>query len=431
MNKDKYISSLSQLSQSDVTQAYQKCRQRTLDLVESLSAEEMNLQTDVFTSPPKWHLAHTTWFFETFILKEFLSDYLFFNDKFEFLFNSYYNSIGKPYPRSQRGFLTRPSFQEILEYRHQIDCSILKLIESRFNESPRDWLHLVELGMHHEYQHQELILTDIKYSLFQNPTFPQFKTLAKSITNSVMDLIFVDFDECIVDIGASSTDGFCYDNESPPHKHLQLPFSIANRHTTNAEYLKFIEDGGYENPEYWIADGWETLKRENWKAPLYWKRNNQKKWQHFTLGGLLELDLNEPVCHVSYFEADAFARWSGVCLPTEQMLEIVARKTKVEGQFFSDQSLHPIAANDGKSDEVFDLYGKVWEWTKSPYSAYHGFKIAEGAVGEYNGKFMCNQFVLRGGSCLTHRAQMRPTYRNFFYPHERWQMTGIRLAKEH
>lgn len=387
-----------------VIEQFIETRQDSLKLVEPLVHDDFNLQAAYFTSPPKWHLAHTTWFFETFILKKYLVGYQSQNDKYEVLFNSYYNGIGEQYPRAKRGLLSRPTVTEVLGYRTSVDEHLLALLDSDGGQDST-LLDLVRLGVQHEKQHQELLLTDLKYSLFQNPLYPVYENQERVCETGSGDE-WQHFDAQLVTIGVNPEElEFSFDNETPRHKvHLES-FSIAKTLVTNAEYAAFMLDGGYQRPELWLADGWAYVQENKLKAPLYWMDSNIES-EVFTLKGVQELNPDAPVSHVSAYEADAYANWVGARLPTEFEWEHAA--------------LHGTLAQ---------LYSECWQWTRSAYLPYPGFKIQPGAVGEYNGKFMSSQWVLRGGSCVSPNQHLRPSYRNFFYPHERWQFTGIRLAK--
>jgi ergothioneine biosynthesis protein EgtB len=406
----------------DLLERYASVRADSLSFCAPLEQEDYGLQAMAETSPPKWHLAHTTWFFETFVLREYVDGYRPFNAAFEVLFNSYYNGIGAQYPRPQRGLLSRPVLEEVLDYRRHVDTSVEALLSTGHPEG--DTIRrLVELGTHHEQQHQELFFTDIKYSLSRNPLFPAYSEGEAAADQQSRPLGWREHPGGKVTVGHEGG-GFSFDNEQPRHEVLLQPFALADRLVTNAEYLAFIEDGGYRRPELWLSDGWATLTEQGWQAPLYWLQDNGD-WQEYTLYGALPLDPACPVSHVSGYEADAYARWADGRLPTEFEWEAVAAGSPLEGQFVDSGSLHPDAALEGDDQ----LHGCLWEWTASAYGPYPGYKPATGAVGEYNGKFMANQLVLRGGSCVTSRSQMRPSYRNFFYPPDRWQFTGIRLAR--
>ena len=374
------------------------------------------------TSPPKWHLAHTTWFFETFVLREYLDGYRAFNPAFEVLFNSYYNGIGEQFPRPQRGLLSRPLLEEVLDYRAHVDAGVDALLSADHPEA-ETIRSLVELGTHHEQQHQELFFTDIKYSLSKNPLYPPYTTDDMGQGGSTRQLDWLQHPGGVVQVGHVAGD-FCFDNEQPAHDVLLQPFALADRLVTNGDYLAFMEDGGYQRPELWLSDGWATVCEQGWRSPLYWRETGEG-WREFSLYGLIPLAPARPVSHVSAYEADAYARWADARLPTEFEWEALAAARPVEGQFVDSGCLHPQAAAAGD----LQLFGGLWEWTSSAYAPYPGYRPASGAVGEYNGKFMANQLVLRGGSCVTSRSQLRPTYRNFFYPPDRWQFTGIRMAK--
>lgn len=384
-----------------------------------LAPEDMAVQAMPDASPVKWHLAHTTWFFETFILKHAPRGYRPFHPQFEYLFNSYYNTLGPQWYRPHRGLLTRPTVAEILDYRAHVDAAMGRLLESGSFPEP-----IVELGLHHEQQHQELMLTDVKYLLSQNPLRPVYREVpVVAGTGARPAQGWIDGTPGVRAIGYAGT-GFAFDNEYPRHDELIRPFRIANRLVTNGEYRAFIADGGYQRPELWLSDGWAAVRERGWEAPLYWAEHENAPWT-YTLTGFRVLDDAEPVCHVSFYEADAYARWSGARLPTEAEWEVAAADRPVTGNFVESGRFHP-APSDGGTQ----LFGDVWEWTGSPYLAYPGYRPAEGALGEYNAKFMCNQFVLRGGSCATPASHIRVSYRNFFPPDARWQFSGIRLATE-
>jgi len=404
-------------------------RRQSVELCEPLLVEDYVVQTMPDVSPPKWHLAHVSWFYETFILAPYLKDYQPFNPQFNDLFNSYYQGVGKPFPRAQRGFLSRPSVAEVYGYRAHIDAQMSELIASL--DCHRDNLkirELILLGLNHEQQHQELLMTDIKHILGSNPLLPAyFNNKAPPAQHSTVALDWVKLPGGKVAIG-HDRQGFCFDNESPRHPVLLNDFFLANRLVTNAEYLQFMDDGGYDKPLLWLSDGWSAVQQESWRAPLYW-RQIDKTWHCLTLEGLKPVEPNEPVCHVSYFEADAYATWAGKRLPTEAEWEYAAADEDLtQGNFLESGRFHPQPASPGK--RLMQLGGDVWEWTQSPYTAYPGYRQPEGAIGEYNGKFMCNQMVLRGGSCATPANHIRKTYRNFFYPHSRWQFMGLRLADD-
>ncbi len=373
-------------------------------------------------SPTKWHLAHTTWFFETFVLAPNEPNYRVHDERWGFLFNSYYEAVGARQPRPLRGMLTRPSVDEVLRYRRAIDDGVRAGLES--GRWSNDVLDLVELGVHHEQQHQELLLTDIQHLLSLNPLAPAYTTTVPAVSRAAEPPRWIESAGGVVPIGHRGAD-FSFDNESPAHDELLRPFEVRDVLVTCAEFAAFIADGGYARPELWLSDGWAAVQSHEWKTPLYWHRAGTD-WQRFSLHGRIDVDPAAPVTNISFYEADAFARWANARLPMETEWEHVARDFSVErGQFLDSQRWTPVS--DGTRDAWF---GSAWVWTASPYLGYPGFRPAAGAVGEYNGKFMCNQFVLRGGSCFTPPGHVRRTYRNFFPPHARWQATGIRLARD-
>jgi ergothioneine biosynthesis protein EgtB len=401
---------------------FTEIRETTLRITASLSPEDQMLQSMPDASPTKWHLAHTTWFFETFVLLPHMSGYQAFDPHFQYLFNSYYKQLGSHPNRGSRGLMSRPSLDRVHAYRSHVDAAVLCLLEHAGEEV----LTLVELGLNHEQQHQELILTDIKHALWSSPLAPE-RAAASHSSAPASPLTWIDVEGGIHLIGHEGTD-FAFDNESPRHEVLLRAFRIASRPVTNGEYLEFMQDGGYRRPDLWLSDGWDKVCAEAWSAPLYWERKEKEEdhasWSQFTLSGLKDVDPAEPICHISYYEADAYSRWRGSRLPSEEEWEVAAGRIPARGGFLHDSAVHPHPA--GAAPQMF---GDVWEWTSSPYVAYPGFKPAEGLIGEYNGKFMVNQLVLRGGSCATPASHMRSTYRNFFPPHVRWQFSGLRLAK--
>jgi ergothioneine biosynthesis protein EgtB len=406
---------------------YLAVRAQTLALAAPLSAEDCAVQSMPDASPVKWHLAHTTWFFETFVLAPHIPGYTPFRDAFRVLFNSYYVGVGERHPRAERGLLTRPSLDEVRAYRTYVDGAMQALLEAGMPD--RGLGDLVELGLQHEQQHQELILTDVKHLFSRNPLRPVYRprrTLAPVPARRTAGWI-----ACDGGIAEAGHDGhgFAFDNEGPRHRVLLVPHALATHSVTNREYLAFVEDGGYRRPELWCSLGWDTAVAGRWEAPLYWHRDDGR-WRTFTLHGDVDLDEDAPVVHVSWFEADAYARWAGARLPTEFEWEALAAGRPVDGNFAERAALHPSPAPAAGDGEPAQLFGDVWEWTASSYAPYPGFRPATGAVGEYNGKFMCNQYVLRGGSCATPRDHMRATYRNFFPPDARWQFSGIRLARD-
>ena len=421
MNQDTRTLEGSRDIQHKLSLSFNKIRSQTKLLAGRLSAEDQCVQSMPNASPTKWHLAHTTWFFETFILKNNSKEYCEYNADFNFLFNSYYEQIGERHARDSRGVLTRPSVKEVVNYRDYVDSEMKKYLERGLKE---DELELVTLGLHHEQQHQELILTDVKHLLSCNPTNPAYFNSACRGATAFFDLEWIQLVGGLIDLG-SDGDEFIFDCEGPSHKHWLEPYHLASRPITNGEYIEFINDGGYKRPELWLSDGWAAVKKLKWQSPLYWK-NIDGTWSSFTLSGLEPIKYEAPVCHVSHFEADAYARWAGCRLPTEAEWENAAKAIKIEGNFVESEAYDPLPTS---ATGLSQLYGDVWEWTTSPYVPYPGFKTAEGAVGEYNGKFMSGQMVLRGGSCVTPQNHIRCTYRNFFYPQDRWQFSGFRLAK--
>jgi ergothioneine biosynthesis protein EgtB len=414
-------------STEDTIGLYQYVRRFSQYLAEPLKTEDYCIQSAEMVSPTKWHLAHTSWFFETFILGEYRNGYRSLHPQYAFLYNSYYNQAGPMHSRPRRGLISRPTVEETFEYRRYVDEHMIRLISGAAGDDLQAIARLVTLGCNHEQQHQELMLTDIKHVFAQNPLHPVYRPAAERGSGSVPPLQWISVDEGIYEIGHAGG-GFAYDNENPRHRVFLEPFKLASRLITNGEYLEFINDGGYRRPELWLSAGWDTVQLQGWKAPLYWMENDGS-WSITTLGGLRPLDPDEPVCHVSYFEADAFARWAGARLPFESEWEVAADGVPVEGNFAERGVFHPapLRGSDGKPGAQ-QMYGDVWEWTHSHYSPYPGYSAPPGAIGEYNGKFMCNQFVLRGGSCATSESHIRRTYRNFFQPEAQWQFSGIRLA---
>lgn len=413
---------------SQLIDQYRAVRRASEQFCAPLAVEDFGLQATAETSPPKWHLAHTTWFFETFVLNVFQPDYQSPWPEYTQLFNSYYNGIGEQFPRPQRGLLSRPTLDQVYAYRHWVDEQILALLSANEWANDPQVLQRTCLGIHHEQQHQELFFTDLKYSFSVNPTHPVYQVcedpeyLAEEASAPVTWREFVG-GECTI---GHQDEGFCFDNELPAHTVLLQPFMLATRPVTNAEYLLFVTAGGYQQPDWWLADGWAEVQQQHWQAPLYWRQQNGE-WFEYTLHGLQPLRMQSPVVHLSAYEADAFARWSGCRLPSEAEWEYVSNNYPVSGQFVETGIYQPVAARE--TTAMQGMFGTVWEWTSSSYSPYPGFSPAEGAIGEYNGKFMCNQLVLRGGSCVSSQTHLRSSYRNFFYPRDRWQFSGIRLAK--
>ena len=411
----------------DLAARYCAVRATTERLRAPLSAEDCQAQSMDDASPTKWHLAHTSWFFETFVLERQARGYRPFHPEFRVLFNSYYQQVGPQHPRPQRGLLTRPSLDQVLSYRAHVDRHLLDLLSAARDGAA--FASVVELGLHHEQQHQELILTDAKHLLALNPLRPAYRVALHRIADapgSPSPLRWQSFGGGTAEIGHDGR-GFAFDNERPRHPVMLAPFALATRLVTNGEFLAFIEDGGYERPELWLSDGWNAVQSRGWRTPLYWQRR-EGAWWEFTLSGVCPLAVDEPVCHVSLYEADAYATWAGARLPTEAEWEVAAAAVPVAGNLLESDVLHPVPA--GAGDELQQLFGDVWEWTRSAYAAYPGYRPPAGALGEYNGKFMCNQLVLRGGSCATPASHIRATYRNFFPPDARWQFSGVRLARD-
>jgi ergothioneine biosynthesis protein EgtB len=401
------------LSGHPLSGAFLSIRQHSEQLCSPLELEDYGLQAMASTSPAKWHLAHTTWFFETFILKPYSPGYQVFHPRFEYLFNSYYNTIGNQFPRDQRGLLSRPTVNEVYRYRRHVDEAICELLDAMPSLSAAEITTRLELGCHHEQQHQELFLTDLKYCWFQNPLYPAYNDRPQSLSDPLRPINWQSFDGQLQQIGHDSENTFCFDNELPRHPQYVAGFRIADRLVSNGEFLEFMADGGYERPDLWLADGWAALTArattsKQSLAPLYWLEQDGQ-WLEYTLDGLAELDPNRPASHLSAYEADAFARWMGCRLPTEFEWEV---------------------SSTADSNLSEDVTGKLWQWTSSAYSPYPGFRAAGGALGEYNGKFMANQLVLRGGSVATSPGHYRHSYRNFFYPQDQWQFTGVRLAQD-
>ena len=396
-------------------------RGQTERLCRPLEVDDYGVQPMADASPPKWHLAHTTWFFETFLLKPFAEGYAAFDDAFEFLFNSYYNGVGDQYPRPRRGLLSRPTVDKVFDYRAHVDAAMQALLASG---EPSLETRAV-LGINHEQQHQELILTDIKYNLGTNPLRPAYDSELDDRRCGGRGASFMSIPGGLVEIGARGQ-GFVFDNETPRHKAWLPEFKLSDRLVTCGEFLAFMRDGGYGDPSLWLSEGWALAQRRGWNAPLYWYQQDGE-WFEYRLGGSVPVDHNSPVCHVSFFEADAFARWSGARLPTEEEWETAASSQVVAGNFSDGGRLHPTAST---APGMTQLFGDAWEWTASAYGPYPGFKPLTGTLGEYNGKFMANQIVLRGGSCATPPGHVRASYRNFFHAPDRWQFSGIRLAKD-
>jgi ergothioneine biosynthesis protein EgtB len=442
-----------------LTARYREVRRFTEALCEPLAIEDTVVQSMPDVSPTKWHLAHTSWFFETFVLTPSVPGYRPFHPRFGYLFNSYYQSVGERHSRAERGLLSRPTVEEVYRYRAHVDEQMLALLMrlsgNGASGAPTDLSAVIELGLHHEQQHQELILSDIKHVLATNPLRPAYRGGSLCLADdrargaprapglavgedAPAPIRWHDYSERVAEIGHAG-EGFAFDNETPRHRVFLQGFGLASRLVTNVEYLAFIGDGGYARPEFWLSDGWNAVQARGWRAPLYWEEIDGGWWTT-TLAGPGAVAPDEPVCHVSFYEADAYARWAGARLPTEAEWEVAAAEAEVAGNFAEDGPLHPVpigirsredaSRSDGGAEPPKQLFGDTWEWTATAYSPYPGYRPLAGALGEYNGKFMCSQMVLRGGSCATPRSHIRATYRNFFPPDARWQFTGIRLASE-
>ena len=400
-------------------------RQTTERMVAGLRPEDQNMQSMPDASPLKWHRAHTTWFFETFLLKVHDRGYQPVNEHYGYLFNSYYNGIGQQFPRTQRGLMSRPDSDEVGSYRAQVDDAVIRLLETVDQGRLAELAAVVVLGLNHEQQHQELMVTDLKHALSFNPLAPAW-TRSPEPVGPAAQQAWVDFPGGVVTVGHQGKQ-FCFDNETPQHEVMLRDFQVARRPVTCGEFADFIADGGYRRPELWLSDGWSWVQQNAIAAPLYWQQDDDR-WMLHTLGCWRDLDPDEPLSHVSFYEACAYAQWAGARLPTEFEWELAARDEETTGHFADGERYHPASTAD--RGRLVQMYGDVWEWTASSYAPYPGFKAAAGAVGEYNGKFMANQMVLRGGSCATSPGHVRSTYRNFFYPGDRWQFSGIRLARD-
>ena len=408
---------------NDIITKFIETRNKTVLLIHSLNNEDMNVQTFSFVSPTKWHLAHTTWFYEKFILENFNDKYNFYDKNFNYIFNSYYNSAGNIYPRDKRGFLSRPCLDEVLQYRKIIEDKVIELLEKKNIKDKVKLLFLIELGINHEQQHQELILTDILNVFFHNPTKPIYQKKNKLMKSKNIIQGWTEVGDLEILIG-NEGEKFCYDNELPLHEKKIKPFKIQNYLINNYDWKCFIDDDGYNRSEFWLSDGYEFIKKNKINKPLYWIDKDLS----FSLNGVKEIDEYAPVSHISFYEADAFARWKNKRLPSEFEIEYFLKKNNINGNFLESKNLEPQTLGNS-SNSVNQLYGDVWEWTSTNYHPYEGYRTWEGPVGEYNGKFMCNQFVLKGGSCVTPIKHIRSSYRNFFYPYDRWQFNGLRLAE--
>ena len=423
---------------ASLIEKYQGIRGQSNALCHPLEIEDYVIQTMPDVSPPKWHLAHTSWFFETLILQPYLAGYQVYNRYFAYLFNSYYESLGEKYPRPQRGLLSRPAVSEVYAYRAYVDEAMLRLLSQQNHAHYTDIVKLSVLGMQHEQQHQELLLTDIKHILANNP-LPCVYRQSSLTQGDKPQLEWLHFAEGVYHIGRQAGQGlddFCYDNETPQHKVYLQDFKIRSHPVLNGEYMEFVDAGGYRDPEYWLSDAWKCVAQQGWEKPLYWLEQDGKRYQ-YSLSGIHPLDEYAPVCHVSFYEAAAFARWRAARLASEAEWEVAAQQASLVGHFADSGVYHPLAAsctdkitNVDSVSPLKQMFGDVWEWTQSAYSAYPGYRQSQGALGEYNGKFMSNQMVLRGGSCATPQQHIRRSYRNFFYPADRWQFSGFRLVED-
>ncbi len=409
---------------------FEAVRRDSEALAANLTPEDQSIQSMPDVSPTKWHLAHTTWFFETFILSRLDPDYRVFDPAFAYLFNSYYEAVGPRHPRPERGLLSRPALDVVGAYRDHVGAATARFVERAAEAAWREAAPLLELGRHHEQQHQELILMDIKHVFSINPLSPAYQAPQPQARAPAAPLAWIEFPGGLAEIGHRG-EGFAFDNETPRHKVWLEPFRLASRPATCGEYLAFIEDDGYRRSEFWLSDGWAAVSQQQWEAPLYWRRED-REWSVFTLSGRRRLNPAEPLCHVSFYEADAFAKWAGKRLPREAEWEVAAAGLAIAGNFADRRELHPCALRSaaGEGGPLRQMFGDVWEWTASPYTPYPRFRAAAGAVGEYNGKFMCNQMVLRGGAAVTPAGHVRASYRNFFPPSARWAFAGLRLAED-
>lgn len=420
------------MHRTDLSDYYHRVRKLSERICRPLAAEDYIPQPIADISPPKWHLGHTSWFYEAVFLDERIPGYKFFNPHYKFVFNSYYESFGARIERPLRGTLSRPKVDEVFAYRAYIDEQMPQLIKDVNDGEWPTFAELLVLALNHEQQHQELLVTDLKYILACNPEKPAYRQdlpIAELCAPVALSDEYIEFEGGLHQMGWDG-DGFAYDNEGPRHQVYTAPFRLHNRPVTSGEYLEFVRDGAYQDFRHWLEDGWKTVNEEGWKAPLYWEERDGE-YVEFTLAGVRPLDLQAPVTHISYYEAEAFCQWVGKRLPTEAEWELAAQKVGADpqaGRFFDDDILHPTTPGPQRGG-LHQLLGDVWEWTGSAYLPYPGYRRIEGPLGEYNGKFMVNQMVLRGGSCATSRDHIRPTYRNFFKTDKRWQFTGIRLAE--
>ena len=415
-------------SREKLKRRYSQVRSFTERLCEPLEPEDYVIQSMPDASPVKWHLAHTSWFFDTFVLQPAHAANPIRHPQYAYLFNSYYNAVGPMHCRPRRGMISRPTVKQAMVYRREVDESMIGLIESASDLLWQKIEPVVVLGLHHEQQHQELLLTDLKHLFAQNPLHPIYSHALNTFAGPEPALQWIPFSGGLHWIGHEGTD-FSFDNEHPRHQEFLQDFALGARLVSNTDYLQFMNEGGYERPELWLSLGWFTVNENKWKAPLYWEEQDGQ-WHSFTLSGLKPIVPSEPVCHISYFEAEAFARWAGARLPTEAEWEVASATVPVTGNFVETGHFHPQPHDARPGQALGQMFGDAWEWTRSAYSPYPGYNPPPGAIGEYNGKFMCNQYVLRGGSCVTAQTHIRRSYRNFFSPEKRWQFSGMRLAKD-
>lgn len=416
------------LSREKLINRFKEIRSFSIKLCETLVTEDFVIQSMPDVSPTKWHLAHTSWFWEAFVLSEVELNYKSINPQFNYLFNSYYIKIGNRFSRPHRGLLARPTVKEVMQYREFVDEKMLHFLNNADEKIIAEISAVIDIGFNHEQQHQELILTDIKHVFSVNPLRPVFKEKDVSETSDPGAIEWITFEKGVYEIGYKGNE-FFYDNEKPVHKVYLQDFELASRLITNGEFIEFLEDGGYSKPEFWLSNGFSAVETERWNAPLYWEKIDNV-WHNFTLSGFRQVVLEEPVTHVSFYEAEAFAHWAGLRLPTEAEWEVASSNLPLKGNFVENENFHPVPLLEKSKGKLFQMYGDVWEWTRNDYAPYPGYKIPPGAIGEYNGKFMSGQIVLRGGSCATSISHIRNTYRNFFPPNARWQFSGIRLAKD-
>ena len=424
------LESATRVTSVSLADAYRRVRSFTERLCEPLQTEDYVVQSMPDCSPTKWHLAHVSWFFETFLLTPHVRDYRSLHPQYTYLFNSYYNAIGERHCRPKRGLISRPTVRETYEYRAYVDRAVLHMLEQADERLLGTIAPILVLGLHHEQQHQELMLTDLKHVLGENPLHPTYVPRSADEVSAVPPVGWRSYAGGVHWIGMDQGEDFAFDNEGPRHQQFIQPFKLATRPVTSGEFLAFMADGAYDDPELWLSAGWATSQDNAWQAPLYWERHDDR-WFCMTLAGFRPVNEAEPVCHISYFEADAYARWADARLPTEAEWELAADDVVMRGNFVESGRYHPAPLRTAVTSEPLErMFGDVWEWTQSAYSPYPSFRPAAGAIGEYNGKFMCNQYVLRGGSCATSESHIRSTYRNFFPPDARWQFSGVRLARD-